>query len=126
MGHMHKGYCPGGEAGSEVTCPASCQNLRSESNMKDTENQGVTLHDKAYKGWSHDRTYVIGEKTSGKTPGHTKDNGEAWVKRVLSPGDATDLWHKGSPYHIPGKHMWAGGMAAASGYVRVVLFQPVQ
>lgn len=123
---MHKGYCPGGEAGSEVTCLVACQDLRCKLYMQDMENQGVTLHDKAHKGWNHDRTHVIIGKTSRRTPGHKRDNGEVWVRCVLVPGDATDLWHKGSPYHILDKHMWANGMVAASGFACVVLFQPVQ
>lgn len=97
---MRKDYRPGGE----VTCPAACQDLRSESHTQGTENSAVTLHDKAHMGESHDYMYVAVRTISGRTPAHKTDTGEAWVMCALVPGDATDLLHKGSPYHILDKH----------------------
>lgn len=86
----------------------------------------MTQHDKVHKGWNHDRTCVIEGKTSGRTPGHKRNSDEAWVKCVLVPGDAKDLRHKGSPYHILDKHTWTDGMVVACGFVCVVLFLPEQ
>lgn len=80
----------------------------------------MILHDKGHMGMNYDHTYVAVEMTSGRTPAHKRDTGEAWVTCVQVPGGSTDLSHMGSPYHILDKHMWVGGMVAVSGCVCVV------
>ncbi len=117
---MHKGCCPGGEADGEATCPAACQDLRRESYTQGTEHRAGTLHDKAHTERDHGHTHAAVRRTSERTLVHRKDSGEAWATRVLAPGGATDLMHKGSLYHTLDKHMRAGGTVSASGFACAV------
>lgn len=77
----------------------------------------MTPHGRAHTWRNHGRTGAAVGTTSGRTPAHKRDTGEVWVMSVAAPGVATDLLHKGRPYHIRGKSEQAGGRVSASGSV---------